>query len=377
VTKRKLLFVLPSLAGGGAERAAVQILNAVDEQRWDRSMYLFRREGPYLGEVSPGIRIDAGASDSRIGRWRELRNFIRAGRPDIVVSFLSYFSVLTAVRASGPASKDAKVVFNQQTPMSEFLADEDYPWRHTWHRRAFVIATRIGYRAADLIVTTSRGMADDLVSSFGVRRDRTRVVPNPVDLTGIATKAAEPIAPAHTALWQHPVVVAAGRLAEAKNYLLLVEAMALLRRRVAATLFILGQGDLEPRIRGLIAERGLEGAVHLCGFQANPWSYIARADVFVLTSRYEGFGNVLVEAMACGVPVVATASSGTRDIVTDEAGLLVEEHTPSAVADALERILTDENFRRQASQRARASAQKFALPVIGAAYDAVFGSLVQ
>ena len=261
--------------------------------------------------------------------------------------------------------------------MSAFLADEDYPWRRSWHRRAFVVATRIGYRAADLIVTTSHGVADDLVSSFGVRRDRTRVVHNPVDLGGIAAKAAEPIAPAHAALWQHPVVVAAGRLAEAKNYPLLVEAMALLRRRVAATLFILGQGDLEPRIRAQIAERGLENAVHLCGFQANPWSYIARADVFVLTSRYEGFGNVLVEAMACGVPVVATASSGTRDIVTGGVGMVVEEHTPSAVADALERILTDENFRRQASEQARASAQKFALPVIGAAYDAVFGSLVQ
>jgi glycosyltransferase involved in cell wall biosynthesis len=117
--------------------------------------------------------------------------------------------------------------------------------------------------------------------------------------------------------------------------------------------------------------------VHLCGCQTNPGSYIARADAFVLASRYEGFGNVLVEAMACGVPVVATASSGTREIVTEGVGILVDAHTPPALADALERMLTDEGFRRSASARARASARQYALPVIGAAYDAVFGSLVQ
>ena len=369
----KICFVLPSLAGGGAERAAVQILNALDEAAWDRSMYLFRKEGPYLGDVSPSVRLHAGTAGSRLGRWQALRTFVRDTRPDIVVSFLSYFTVLTAVRAAGVG---ARVVFNQQTPMSAFLADGDYSWRGRWHRPAFAIVTRAGYAAADLIVTSSQGVADDLVVAFGVTRASIRVVHNPVDLDAVAAAAQEPIDPIHAAAWQQPVIVAAGRLAEAKNYPLLIEALALLRARVPARLFILGQGDEEGSIRALVAARGLGDAVVLCGFQKNPWKYIARADVFALTSHYEGFGNVLVEAMACSVPVVATRSSGTSDIVrADVDGLLVDRHEPAAVAAALERVLGDNSFRERLAAEARDGAGRFALPVIAREYELVFREL--
>ena len=371
--RRKICFVLPSLAGGGAERAAVQILNALDDRAWDRSMYLFRKEGPYLTDLSPSIQLRAGTDDSRVGRWRALRRFVKDTEPDVVVSFLSYFTVLTAVRAAGVG---ARVVFNQQTPMSAFLADGDYSWRSRWQRPAFTVMTRAGYAAADLIVTTSQGVADDLISAFGVTPASLRVVHNPVDLDAVAMHANEPLDHVHAAEWRSPVIVAAGRLAEAKNYPLLIEALALLRARIPARLYILGQGEDEAAIRGLVAARGLDAAVVLCGFQKNPWKYIARADVFALTSHYEGFGNVLVEAMACGVPVVATRSAGTSDIVRNGVdGLLVDVHEPAAVATALERVLVDEPLRAQLSAGARAGAGRFALPVIARQYEDVFKEL--
>jgi glycosyltransferase involved in cell wall biosynthesis len=370
--RRKICFVLPSLNGGGAERAAVHILNSLDAGAWDRSMYLFRREGPYLDQVDRRIALSAGQSGSRIGRWRELRRFLRASRPDMVVSFLSYFSVLAASRA---ARIGARVVFNLQTPMTAFLDDADYHWRRPWHRRLFSAVTRVGYGLADRIVATSKGVADDLVSQFGVAPARIVVIHNPVDLAQIARAVAEPIDPAFERNWTPPVVVAAGRLADAKNYPLLIDAMAVLRQRVPARLFILGAGELEGMLRRRIEELKLEDDVLLCGFQDNPWKYIARADAFALTSRYEGFGNVLIEAMACGVPVVATSSPGTREIVGDGIdGLLVDRHEPADVAAALERLLTDETFHRRLSAAARASAERFALPVIAAAYDRALGA---
>lgn len=372
--RRKICFVLPSLAGGGAERAAVHILNTLDGQQWDRSMYLFDRVGPYLDEVSSDIRLSSGTDHSRLGRWQALRRFIRETRPEIVVSFLSYFSVLTAARAAGVG---ARVVFNQQTPMTAFLADGDYPWRGAWHRRVFTLVTRTGYAAADLVVATSRGVADDLQSAFGVNPAQLRVVPNPVDLERVAAAAVEPLDAEFQAQWTSPVIVAAGRLAEAKNYPLLLDAMALLRQRIPARLFILGQGELEGAIRARIAERGLADAVVLCGFQRNPWKFIAKADVFALTSHYEGFGNVLVEAMACGVPVVATASAGTRDIVRDgEDGLLVTTHDAVSVAGALERVLGDAARRAQMSGAARAHAVDFALHVVASKYTTLFEGLL-
>ena len=372
VRRRKVCFVLPSLNGGGAERAAVNILNALDPARWDRSMYLFQREGPYLDQLDPRIALSSGDRQSRAGRWLDLRRFLRASRPDLVVSFLSYFSVLTAARAAGIG---ARVVFNQQTPMTAFLRDADYHWRRAWHRRLFAVVARVGYRLADRIVTTSKGVADDLVAEFGVAASRIQIVHNPVDLELIAQAVREPIDPAFECDWTHPVVVAAGRLADAKNYPLLIDAMAVLRERVPARLFILGTGELEPSLRLRIAERNLSDAVVLCGFQSNPWKYIARADVFALTSQYEGFGNVLVEAMACGVAVVATRSPGTLEIVSVGIdGLLVDRHEAGAVAKALERILTDDVFRKRLSTGARSSAQRFALPAIAAAYDRVLGA---
>src|SRR5207248_1781920 len=188
----------------------------------------------------------------------------------------------------------------------------------------------------------------------------------------------EPLDPTDEQAWKHPAIVSAGRLAEAKNFPLLIDAMALLRRRLpAARLFILGQGDQEPQLRQQIASLGLSDAVRLCGFQRNPWKYIARADVFALTSRYEGFGNVLIEAMACGVPVVVTSSPGPLGIGRDSIdGGIVPEHTAAAVADALEAILTDDRHRASMAAAAKAASSRFALPAIASQYDSWFSELV-
>ncbi len=367
--RRRVCFVLPSLAGGGAERAAVHIINALDPVMWHRSMYLFHREGPFLEDVEAGVDLHNGASRSRLGRWLELRRYLRKTRPDLVMSFLSFFTVLSAARL---AHTRTKVIFNLQTPMTAFLSDEDYAWRRRWRRRVFSAVTRTGYKAADLIVATSRGVMDDLVRSFGVSSDKVRVVPNPVTLDTIREAATEPLPIEHASQWRRPTIVAAGRLADAKNYPLMIEAFALLRQRMPARLFILGRGEREGMIRDLIATHRLSDAVVLCGFQSNPWKYIGRGDVFLLTSRYEGFGNVLIEAMACGTPVVATASSGTKDIVTNgRDGVLVDAHTPAALSSALEHVLRDDGLRAQMSRQARCTAQRFSLDVIAREYDRV------
>ena len=359
--------MLPSLHGGGAERAAVHILNNLPTDRWERSMFLFSRTGPYLDELDPSIGLASASGSGRWAQWQSLRAYIRRTRPHVVVSFLSYFSVLTAVRA---AAVGARVVFNQQTPMSAFLEDGDYPWRRGWRRAVFNQATRTGYAAADLIVTTSKGVADDLVDAFGVRRENIAVVPNPVDVEAVTRAAAQPIDPQFESLWTRPVIVAAGRLAEAKNYPLLIDAIAELRKQIDVRLFILGTGELEPAIRERIRQHGLDASIVLCGFQKNPWKYIGKADVFALSSRYEGFGNVLIEAMACGVPVVATKSAGTTEIVRHGVdGLLVDTHDPASLCHALATLIADPKVLARMSAAAVQGAERFALPRIARLYD--------
>ena len=372
--RRKICFVLPSLNGGGAERAAVHIINGLDAGRWDRSMFLFAREGPYLAELLPSIRIASADTPSRWRRWNAVRSFIAAERPEIVMAFLSFFSVLSAARA---ANAGAKVIFNLQTPMSEFLTDADYQWRQGGHKTAFSAVTRVGYGATDLIVATSQGVARDLTGAFGVDPDRIRVIPNPVDLDRVRAARGEAVDERLLPPGDGPLIVAAGRLADAKNYPLMIESFAALRQRLPARLCILGQGELEGQLRQLIAARGLTDSVRLAGFQSNPWKYIARADVFLLTSRYEGFGNVLIEAMACGVPVVATVSPGTADIVRDGVdGLLIATHTPRAIADALMRVLGDADYRAELRSNAKTSAKRFGLPDAVARYDEVMTGVI-
>ena len=372
--QRTVCFVVPSLAGGGAERVAVQVLNALDGGRWNRWLYLFERRGPYLADVASSVRIESSAATSRIGRWRQLRRFFRIVRPDVVVVFLSYFSVLTAARAAGIS---ARVVFDVETPVSAFLDDGDYRWSRPWMRRLFTAVMRRACAAADLLRATSSGVADDLVRTYGASPSRVRIVPNPVDVQTIAVASQEPLDAASAAMWTRPMIVAAGRLAEVKNYPLLIEALAMVRERIPASLVILGEGDQRGALTAAVEARGLADVVHLRGFERNPWKFIARADVFALTSRYEGFGNVLVEAMACGVPVVATASSGTRDIVSDGVdGVLVERHDAAAVASALARLLSDGALRQRMAAAARGKADAFRTETVVGEYDrALAGAL--
>jgi glycosyltransferase involved in cell wall biosynthesis len=265
--RQRVCFVIPSLAGGGAERVAVQVLNALDRSRWDRSLFLFERVGPFLADLSPDITLESADVTSRIGQWRALRRFIRKARPDVVVAFLSYWSALTATRAAGVG---AKVVFAIGTPVGAFLSDRDYRWSQPWNRRVFTIVMRTACALADGIIATSTGVADDLIESVGSTAARIRVVHNPVDVREVASAAREPIDSADEARWQRPVIVAAGRLAEAKNYALLIEAFAILRRRKVATLFILGTGDEEANLRSRIASLGSSTRCTCVDFAATP-----------------------------------------------------------------------------------------------------------
>lgn len=362
----KVLFVIPTLTSGGAERVAVAVLGGLDGARYERALYLFSADhAVYLHRVAPGIRVIVAREHSWIGRMRELAAYLGEFKPDIVMPFLSYFITAVAVRVAGVRST---VIFNQGTPTSGFLEDADFQWRRPWRRRLFAAMTRFFYARADAVVATSTGVADDLVTNYGVPRSKIRTLHNPVDLDAIAQQSREDVAAGLAA--DAPVVAAAGRLAGVKNYPLLIDAIAELKPRVHA--WILGEGPERARLESLANERGVGPLVRFLGFQPNPWSYIARADVFALTSTYEGFGNVLIEAMACGTPVVATRSVGTIEIIQNEINGLLVEASPSAVAAAINRVLHDRELRDRLVTRARKDVEHYALPNVAARYEALF-----
>lgn len=368
----RICFVIPTLSGGGAERVAVTVLSAMDPDRYDRTLYVFSaKEGVYFGHIAPGVRVVVATQRSWLLRLWELAGFLRSSRPDIVMPFLSYFITAIAVRLSGAR---ARVVFNQGTPTTGFLDDLDFGWGGGVRRGVFSLLTRLFYARADAVVVTSRGVADDLIAHYGVPAAKLRVLHNPVDLEAIARLSSEAL--------EHPLpedgtprLVAAGRLAGVKNYPLLIEAVAQLTGRMRASLWILGDGPDRSRLEALARERGVGSVVQFLGFQPNPFRFIVAADVFVLTSTYEGFGNVLIEAMACGTPVVATRSPGTVEIIKDgETGLLVE-HDARSIANAIAELLTSPARREALAARAREGIAHYALPAVAARYDRLFQEL--
>jgi glycosyltransferase involved in cell wall biosynthesis len=368
----KICFVIPTLTSGGAERVAVTVLGALDGQRHERVLYLFSAENAvYLDRVASGIRVVVAKQTSWAGRMRELAAFLRGFDPDVVMPFLSYFITAIAVRVAGVR---ATVIFNQGTPTSGFLDDPDFSWQRPWRRRLFAVVTRVFYNRADAIVATSQGVADDLAANYGVARSKIHVLHNPVDLDAIAQLSTEALEPAALAA-DRPVVAAAGRLASVKNYPLLIAAIAELAPATPVHVWILGEGPERPRLEALVQERGVAPLVRFLGFQQNPWRYIARADVFALTSTYEGFGNVLIEAMACGTPVVATKSPGTVEIIEDGRNGILVDHDARSIARAIGGLLTDRPTRDALVNRAKADVAHYAAPAVAARYDRLFEEL--
>jgi glycosyltransferase involved in cell wall biosynthesis len=190
---------------------------------------------------------------------------------------------------------------------------------------------------ADHVIAVSKGVARDLSDRSGLAPDRIKTIYNPVFTPEIWKRAEE--APEHRWFCEEiPVVLAVGKLKKQKDFATLIRAFARLRARRPVRLVILGEGPEREALRSLVTRLRVERDVDLLGFRENPFSLMRRASVFALSSAWEGFGNVLVEAMACGAPVVSTrCPSGPEEILDDgRYGRLVPVGDPGAFCDALE-----------------------------------------
>ncbi len=295
------MFLLPSLRGGGAERVAVTLLQHLDRRRFEPHLALVDARGPSLTDVPPDVPVH----DLKAGRARyAMPAIIRLAwklRPDAVLSWMGHLSiVLILVKPLLP--RGLRLLVREGITVSAYLAvdGQDIPmWE--WLYRRF-------YKFADKIICQSDSMLIDLVENFGVPREKTVRIYNPVDVQRIKRLAASAPSPYSG---PGPHLVAAGRLCNQKGFDVLLEAMVLVSQTFpSAQLTILGDGPLEAGLKAQRDRLGLQEAVHFAGFQPNPYPYFKNADLFVLASRYEGLPNVVLEALALGIPVVATDCPG-------------------------------------------------------------------
>jgi glycosyltransferase involved in cell wall biosynthesis len=336
--RRRVLLISPTLGAGGAERAIVTLLKNLDRSQFVLTLAVLDMRGEvFRDELPEDVKIlDLGCHRVR-NALPKLALLIWRQRPDVVWSNLGHLNLaLAMIRPLLP--RRVRFIGSEHTVASEALRSYPLPGVWRWAYRHF-------YPRFDSVACPSQNIRNDLVDNFNCPAAKAVVIHKPVDIPRIRRLAAEPL-PKETAYEtgnqaQSLIhLVAAGRLAPEKGYDLLIQALALCADpRLRLT--ILGEGPLRASLEHLARQYDVEGQVSFVGFQKNPYQFFARAHAFVLSSRFEGFPNVVLEALACGVPVIATpAPGGLREILDGVTGcILAESVSAPALAAAIKQWL--------------------------------------
>jgi len=352
-SKPSILMAIMSLGGGGAERICTLMAGGLAGRGYPVSILTLDRsvEDAYapdpaverialdLGEGSTGL-VSAMANNLR--RIRRLREAFRERKPGLVISFIDEVNIL-AVLAASPLRLPVAATQRADPSM--------YDTGPVWSR-----LRRYAYPRAARVVSISEGV--DQFFSW-IPEERREVIHNPLAPEAIEAARQPPPPPP-----ERDYLVAMGRLVDQKGFDLLLQAFAPIAEKYPGIdLKILGEGENRAALEKQRSELGLDGRVFLPGRIADPFPVLRAATLFVLSSRYEGFGNVLTEAMVCGLPVVAAdCPSGPSEIVRNgEDGILVPPENPGALTDAMDRLLAQEDERIRLGAAAAAAALRFSL----------------
>ena len=343
--RRRILLLIPHLAGGGAEKVTALLARELSGEKYEVHLGLVTQANPSSVALPPSVTVHAlGARRVRAGALR-LVHLVREIRPDVILSGMAHLSFLVLLLQPFFPRK-IRILVRQNGTVSTELAFGGLPWYTSW-------LYRILYRRADRIICQSRAMADDLAAALRIPAEQIAILPNPIDFAGI--RAAIATQAPQTVRWSGagPHLLAIGRLAPEKGIDLLLRALVTVRRQYpSANLTILGAGPDEPVLKALCHSLGLEKCVRFAGYVQQPYDFYPGASIFVLPSRHEGLPNALLEAAAAGVPIVATpASGGLVDLLSklDGAWLAREVSVPalaSALLEALRQLHPEQRFPR-------------------------------
>ena len=331
VNHDRLAIFLATSGHSGVDRVMKNLVSELVARGLGIDLLGIANHGPYL-EVVPAnldiIELDASHVNTSLPA---LVRYLKRKRPQALLTDKDRVNRV-ALWARQLAGVPTKVAVRIGTTVSENLA------RRSWlHRRLQYYSIRHFYPWAHAIIVPSHGVAQDLARIMRVSTAKIRVVPSPVVSGFLEQMAAEPINLPWFSYTGPPVVLGVGELCERKDFSTLIRAFAKVRRKRSSQLIILGEGRQRERLRKLVRDLKLDSDVLFPGFVTNPYAYMKKAALFVLSSRCEGAPVVLMEALALGLPVVSTdCPSGPREILQDgKFGPLVPVGDVSALAQAI------------------------------------------
>jgi glycosyltransferase involved in cell wall biosynthesis len=324
------LFV-PSLRSGGAEHVTINMAVGLQNRGFNVDLVLVKAEGPFLSNIPSGVRVTDLRSSRALVSLPGLIHYLRKERPMGLLSALGHVNIV-AIWAKVLACVDTKIIVTVNSTLSVGLSNSLFS-----KGRLLRLFTKMFYSRADAVVACSRGVADDIFLATGFKRDSIKVIYNPAITNDLLEKAKEPLDHPWFLPEAPPVVIALGRLNKVKDFPVLIKAFKKIRKNRSVRLMIIGKGGEKASLESLVRELGLEEDVSIPGFLDNPYKYIAKSAVYVLSSISEGLPTALIEALALGLPVVSTdCPNGPREILRDgQLGRLVPVHNSEMLADAI------------------------------------------
>ena len=365
--RTKVMFVIPSLVGGGAERLTVLLLEHIDRERFQPSLVLFEDHCNYcVPEDVPITCLNKKRCYDLPRLICRLARIYEKDKPDVVLGFMNYANLIAVLARKISSAKPHML-----------LSEVNYASINLRQRPGFrpvMWAIPRLYPQSDGVICISNGVANDLVANFGVPREKIKVIYGMVDIDRILALAEEDVDHPWFAPKERPVIAILARLVARKGHPYLLKAFARVTAKCPSRLVILGEGEERGALEELAKHLGVEKDVAFLGFQENPFKYIVQSDIFVLSSLWAGFELVIIEAMACGVPVVSTrCPSGPEEIITYGVnGLLVPVANEGALAEAMLQLLIDKDFATELAQAGRKRAQDFAVQKITRQYEEAF-----
>ena len=361
----KIAILLPSLEGGGAERSMLNLATGFLAAGREVDIVLCQAKGAFLDEIPAGATmIELEATGGLRARWiiaisnlqdffvrlrpvllakktapeitriRSLQRYIVASQPDVILSALPYAN-LSAIWAKELSGSRVPVIVSERIALLSYCAAPSNSRKWRW--RYLPELVRRTYPKADRVIAVSDHVADELITTIGLHQDSVTTVHNPVVDDNLRTRAQQTLEHPWFAQDEPPVILAAGRFTEQKDFATLIRAFAAVRADKEARLVILGEGRLRDDLEQLVCTLGIQADVCMPGFVENPFQYMARASVLVLSSAYEGLPGVLIQALACGCPVISTdCPGGSSEILEDgKYGALVSIGKADEMAKAI------------------------------------------
>lgn len=334
--KRDIAIFIRSLQGGGAERISTILANDFVEKDYSVDLLLPRAQGPYLQQISRRVNLIDFKTPEVACSLPKVVQYLKASRPRALLSFLHYPNEI-AIVAKKLAGVPTRVIVSERNCLSAAAQNSQQ-----LSVKLTPLAAKLTYPWADGIVAISKGVASDLSQITKIKQDDIQVIYNPSISPELIEKSQQLVDHPWLQVDQPPVILAVGRLHPQKNFSTLIKAFSDVLKHKKSRLIILGKGPEEDEIRRLVGELNLQRHVDLPGFVQNPYAFMARAAVFVMSSKYEGFGNVLVEAMSTKTEVISTnCKSGPSEILDGgKYGQLVPVGNADAMARAILEVLS-------------------------------------